>query len=238
MKKVLFIDSGSGGINILKECIKVCPRCDFLFFCDNKNMPYGNKTKEELLSITFENLEMIYRFFKFEIVVFACNSLTSTCIVECREKYPNVEFVGTVPAIKPALEKFDREDVLVLATQATADHNILIEKTKVPVLVMQNLASMIDENLDEIERLYPQLDKQLEGINAKAIVLGCTHYVAIKKHLEECFPNVEIFDGANGVARRLASIVGEGKEDCQVQMMVSGDETFLAKLIYFFEKQQ
>ena len=238
MKKVLFIDSGSGGINILKECIKVCPRCDFLFFCDNKNMPYGNKTKEELLSITFENLEMIYRFFKFEIVVFACNSLTSTCIVECREKYPNVEFVGTVPAIKPALEKFDREDILVLATQATAEHNELIKKTGVNVLVVPDLARLIDENLDNIDVVYPEIDKMFEGLKAKAIVLGCTHYVAIKKHLEECFPNVEIFDGANGVARRLASIVGEGKEDCQVQMMVSGDETFLAKLIYFFKKQQ
>ena len=237
MKKVLLIDSGSGGINILKECVKKCPLCDFLFFCDNKNMPYGSKTKSELLKITFDNLEMIYHFFKFEIVVFACNTLTSTCIVECREKYPNIEFVGTVPAIKPALEKFDKEEILVLSTQATAKHNILIGKTGVPVLVVPNLAGLIDENLDQIECIFSEIDKQIGDIKAKAIVLGCTHYFVLKDYFEKKFPYVEIFDSADGVARRLKTIVGEGMENYQVQIMVSGDESFLAKLINFFKKQ-
>ena len=71
MEKVLLIDSGSGGINILKECVKVAPYCDYLLYCDNKNLPYGNKTKEQLLQITFKNLENIYKFFKFKIVIFA-----------------------------------------------------------------------------------------------------------------------------------------------------------------------
>ena len=40
MKNVLLIDSGSGGINILKECVKVAPRCNFLLFCDAYNKKY------------------------------------------------------------------------------------------------------------------------------------------------------------------------------------------------------
>ena len=236
MKKVLLIDSGSGGLNILKECVKVCPCCDFLFFCDNKNMPYGNKSKEELLKITFENLDKIYQFFKFEIVIFACNTLTSTCIAECRKKYVDIEFVGTEPAIKPALEKFEANDVLVISTEATAKHNELIKKSGVRVCVMSDLAKMIDENLDEIELIYPELDREFDMMPAKAIVLGCTHYSAIKNYFKEKFSSVKIFDGAVGVAKRLCSLVGEEKQEYKVQIMTSGDERFLAKLIYFFRK--
>ena len=52
MKNVLLMDSGSGGINILKECVHVCPYCNYLLFCDALNLPYGNKSKEELIDIT------------------------------------------------------------------------------------------------------------------------------------------------------------------------------------------
>ena len=69
MKKVLLIDSGSGGVNILKECVKVCPYADYLLFCDTKNLPYGSKSKEELIEITFKNLDEIHKFFPYEIVI-------------------------------------------------------------------------------------------------------------------------------------------------------------------------
>ena len=90
MKNVLLIDSGSGGINILKECVKVAPRCNFLLFCDAYNIPYGNKTKQELVSITEKNLNKINHFFKFDIVILACNTLTATVLDEMRKKFPNL----------------------------------------------------------------------------------------------------------------------------------------------------
>ena len=45
MKNVLLIDSGTGGVNVLKECFKVVPKCNYLLFCDTKNLPYGTKSK-------------------------------------------------------------------------------------------------------------------------------------------------------------------------------------------------
>ena len=127
MKNVLLIDSGSGGVNILKECVKICPYCNYLLFCDHKNLPYGAKSKKELVEITEKNLLKIGNFFKFDIVIFACNTLTATVIDEMREKFCDIDFIGTVPAIKPALTEFKERDILLIATKTTLENNKLIK---------------------------------------------------------------------------------------------------------------
>lgn len=232
MKKVLLIDSGTGGLNILKECVKVCPCCDFLLYCDNKNLPYGNKTKEELVDITIKNLEKIRKIFAFEIVILACNTLTSTCIDECRRIFSDIKFIGTEPAVKPATKMFDKKDILVLATKATIENNKLLSGEDFQTFPMPNLASLIDENLDDLSVLEPILKSELKNISAKAIVLGCTHYSSVKDILLKIFPNVSIFDSANGVARRLKQLIGEYEEGFKMQILTSGEGEMLAKLVW------
>jgi len=236
MKKVLLIDSGSGGINVLKECVKVAPYCDFLMFCDDKNMPYGNKTKEELLNITFDNLDMISSFFKFEIVVFACNTLTSVCIFECRKKYPNIVFIGTEPAVKPALKKFEEKEILLLATENTLKYNNLTNACKnLEKIEMKSLAKDIDDNLDDLNVLKSEIESVLVGRNEKAVVLGCTHYSVLSDMIKHILPDVSIFDGAAGVAKRLLSFVKNEVEEYQVQIMVTKSPEFLSKLWWYYK---
>lgn len=221
MKNVLLIDSGSGGINILKECVNVAPRCNFLLFCDAYNIPYGNKTKQELISITEKNLNKINHFFKFDIVILACNTLTATVLDEIRKKFPNIIFIGTVPAIKPAILENEEKDILLIATEATIKNNKLIKKyenSEITFLPLNDLAVLIDENLDNLDVIKPYLKENIDN-GFKAIVLGCTHYRAIIPQIKELFPNMKIYDSANGVARRLLSFVqDEPLNNFQVQI--------------------
>lgn len=248
MKNVLLIDSGSGGVNVLKECVKVVDGCNFLLFCDDKNLPYGNKPVEELQDITFANLRNIKKFFDFEIVVLACNTLSCTCIEKVREEFSDITFVGTVPAVKPALEKYSAEEVLVLATEVTIEHNILIKQNKGLVLKpMPVLAGLIDQNLDNLVSVLPYLETELGQYRGKvkAVVLGCTHYFAIKELVKKVLGEVEIFDSANGVARRLNYFVNGENEaqndksgDTQIQIMTSGETNMLPQFWfhYFYKK--
>lgn len=221
MKNVLLIDSGSGGINILKECVNVAPRCNFLLLCDAYNIPYGNKTKQELISITEENLNVIYKFFKFDIVILACNTLTATVLDEMREKFPNIIFIGTVPAIKPAILENEGKDILLIATETTIRNNKLIRKYEnsgITFLPLNDLAVLIDENLDNLDNIKPYLKENIDK-RFKAIVLGCTHYRAIIPQINELFPDMKVYDSANGVARRLLSFVQDDPPDnFQVQI--------------------
>lgn len=234
MKNVLLIDSGSGGINILKECVNVCPHCNYLLFCDSINLPYGTKSKEELIEITKSNLEKISTFFRFEIVIFACNTLSATVLEEMREIYKNITFIGTVPAIKPALLEFKEDEILIIATPTTVKNNILIKKHKVKTLALEDLAVLIDENLDNLNVLEDYLKKNLQG-DFKAIVLGCTHYTALKKLLKDIFPSVKIFDSANGVARHLKSFIGDEKNEYQVQIFCEKEKDLGKFWFYFFK---
>ena len=217
MKKVLVIDSGSGGINVLAKCIKKGCSGNYLFYADTKNAPYGDKSNKELRKILCEIMSCVRPFFHFDIVLLACNTLTTSTIDYMRKKFNNIIFIGTVPAVKPAFEKYERKDVLLMATNRTLEN--LNEKG----LCVPNLPSLIDENILSFENLRSYLFENLgEYRDKKAIVLGCTHYVAVKNIIQEIMPKAEIFDSAEGVAKRVKLFCGEG--DYQVQFMVSKGE--------------
>lgn len=235
MKNVLLIDSGSGGVNILKECVRVCPYCNYLLYCDHENLPYGEKSKSELIAITEKNLRKIFSFFKFEIVIFACNTLTATCIDEMRERYKDITFIGTVPAIKPALNEFEEKDILLIATKTTIKNNKLIGKyrdSKMKFKALNALAPLIDEHLDELDMLCPYLKRQLSG-NFKALVLGCTHYTAVNNLIKQIKPNIKVYDSANGVARHLLSFIQDRTVNFQVQIYCENSE-LRAKFWWFY----
>ena len=236
MKNVLLIDSGSGGINILRECVKVAPKCNYLLFCDAYNIPYGEKSKQELIEITKNNLNKIYKFFKFDIVVLACNTLTATVLDEMRLSFPNIIFIGTVPAIKPAILENEKKDILLIATEATIKNNKLIKKYEdsgITFLSLNKLAVLIDENLDDLEKIKSYLAENIDP-KFKAIVLGCTHYKAVVPLIKELYPDIKIYYSVKKFARRLLSFVQEENFiNYQVQIFCE-KEDLLGKFWWYY----
>ena len=47
--KIGIFDSGIGGLTVLKEMLKYHPQHHYIYFGDSKNLPYGNKSKQELM---------------------------------------------------------------------------------------------------------------------------------------------------------------------------------------------
>ena len=85
---------------------------------DTKNAPYGLKTIEEVRNLT-ENCMKELMIKGCNIIVVACNTATSAAIEYLREKYPNTIFVGTEPAVKPALENENNKKIILTATSLT-----------------------------------------------------------------------------------------------------------------------
>ena len=98
-RKIGVFDSGLGGLSVLKELRKTLPNEDFLYYEDSIHVPYGEKSDEELLTITSHIVDYLLEN-DCKIIVIACNTATTSCMKALREKYPDVIFVGTVPAIK------------------------------------------------------------------------------------------------------------------------------------------
>ena len=155
MKKVLVIDSGSGGVNVLAHCIRNGASGDFLYYADTKNAPYGNKSNRELKKILCSILENVRPFFHFDIVLIACNTMTTSAIQYVRRKYKNIIFIGTEPAVKPAREKFQEKDIVVMATKRT------LENLQTQGLCILDLPKIIDENTFEIKNIKYYIQKDL-----------------------------------------------------------------------------
>ena len=98
-----FIDSGLGGLSVLKEAIKIMPHEDFIYYGDSLNAPYGTKSVDEIRDLTFAIVDKLLKLGIKGLAV-ACNTATSAAVRQLRIMYPDLTIVGIEPAIKPAVE--------------------------------------------------------------------------------------------------------------------------------------
>ena len=217
MKKeyILFYDSGIGGLLTLKQTIKKLPHEDFLYFADNKNCPYGNKSNGEIYALVKTNIRNIMTKYKIKMIVFACNTITACCVEKIREDV-GVPIVGIEPAILPAFKHSKTKNILVIATASTVTqekYKKLIERIDGKVFSMgfKNLAKEIEDwvlykRCFDKNNLKQKIKTFIKEKNVDAIVLGCTHYSYLKDFLLEEL-KVLVFDGNEGVAKRVESLV-------------------------------
>ena len=210
--KIAFFDSGIGGLSVLHHAMKILPSEEFIFFADEDNVPYGTKSREEVLSF-------VDAAFKFLIaqgvgaIVVACNTATSVAVKVMREKYP-LPIIGMEPALKVGLDAFPNRKVLVAATAIT----ITGEKIRrlIKNLRAENLAELkalpnLVEFAERQEFNSAAVEKYLRGEleiydweNFSSMVLGCTHFNYFKDTLREILPpHVKIFDGNAGTVNEL-----------------------------------
>lgn len=200
-------DSGIGGLSVLEELEKVLPNEDFYYYGDSINNPYGEKSDQELLEITSHIVDVLKEK-KAKLIVIACNTATTRVMKKLREKYPEMIFVGTVPAIKVACDH-DSKNTLVMATEATT-HSLrtaeLIRDNKrkdqnIYLVSCPGLANAIEtKNEEKIKSILQETFLPYKDKNIDTIVLGCTHYPFIKKEILEEMPGVKLVDGSHGVS--------------------------------------
>ena len=73
---IAVIDSGVGGISVLRELRRLMPNEHFLYLGDSKNAPYGEKSRAAVLDITRANLDAL-KARGIKALVIACNTATS-----------------------------------------------------------------------------------------------------------------------------------------------------------------
>ena len=78
--RVGLCDSGLGGIAILKEVRKRYPNNDYVYIGDNKNLPYGNKSKDELIQVEFQGHKNIIQIKDKQISIIEADCHDKTCV--------------------------------------------------------------------------------------------------------------------------------------------------------------
>ena len=117
MATIGIFDSGSGGLSVYREIVKLLPDQKYIYYSDNANCPYGEKGQEFIRKRSHEITDFLLGKGA-DLIVIACNTATGAAIASLREDYPN-RFIGMEPAVKPAALATQSGVIGVLATAGT-----------------------------------------------------------------------------------------------------------------------
>ena len=242
-------DSGVGGISVLRAIREQMPEESVIYVGDQGHVPYGSRSMEQI-----QNFSEAITCFLLEqgakIIVVACNTASAAALKYLREKFPDVQFVGMEPAVKPAAERTQTGKVGVLATPATfqgALYASVVERFANGVELFQNtcpgLVQQIERgNLDGGETrkilenaLLPMLEKNID-----TVVLGCTHYPFVIPLIHQIVGDagrVRVIDPAPAVAKQTGRLLeargmrNQSESKGEVKFYTSGEPYELKSLL-------
>ena len=208
---IAVFDSGVGGISVLRQLRKVLPGERFVYYGDSANAPYGNRSTEEVRSLTLAAAERIVTDFPVKALVVACNTATAAAIEDLRAQYADLIVVGIEPAVKLAADHHPGGNIGVMATRVTLREDkfdILMNRFnsdrsiyKIPA---PGLVELIEQGKGDSEEAQIFLKELLAPYIGKldALVLGCTHYPFVKHNIQALLgPGTEVLHGGEGTAR-------------------------------------
>lgn len=223
VRPVLIFDSGLGGLTVLREARYLLPYERLHYVADDAAFPIGRWPEAALHDRLLTLFDRLIAVHDPKAVVIACNTAFTLAGDALRKAHPNVPFVGTVPAIKPAAERTSSGLISVLATPGTvrrAYTRSLIEsfaaQCHVRLVGSDNLAELAEQHLrgenvpdaalsSEISGCFLEQD----GRRTDIVVLACTHYPFLANRFRKIAPwPVDWLDPAEAIARQLIRVVG------------------------------
>ena len=195
-----FFDSGVGGLSVLSKFKKALPNENIMYFGDLANLPYGNKTKEQLIGFAKKILNF-YQSQNVKAVIIACNTSSAQAYDSIKNDY-DFKIYPIIQSCAKVIAESGVKRVGIFATEATVRAGKYTEelikynpdlqikeipnKTWVPIVegVCQDANKMILNIESEI--------KEMMDFKPDKIILGCTHYPYLMKEFEKYAPK-EIF---------------------------------------------
>ena len=210
-------DSGIGGISILEKLKQLLPNENFIYLADNRNCPYGSKSKKEIISLSKKNCEKLIEL-NCKIIIIACNTSTTNSIKKLREIIA-IPIIGIEPGLKPAIHYTKTKNIGILATEKTLGSKLFFETLNqnriddihIHEQIGYELVNLIEEGSHSKQNLYKILEKYLVPMinkNIDCLLLGCTHYNHIIDIIEEIIPeDIKIVDTITPVNKRVLNIL-------------------------------
>lgn len=221
------IDSGIGGITVVKEMIRQLPKEEILYVGDTARCPYGPRPQREVSQYTWEMINFLMTK-NIKMLVIACNTATAVVLEEAREKL-NIPVVGVIhPGAISALKATKNDHVGVIGTVGTINSDAykktlltINSKIKVESLACPLFVPLVEKGLltgkETVETVSNSL-RPLKVTKIDTLILGCTHYPLLTDVIQEVMgENVEIISSGDETAREVSALLYYN------QLMYTGD---------------
>ena len=210
MSKIVVFDSGMGSLSIIKPIQKIS-KYEIIYFADQKNFPYGKKSKSQLKEIIQNRIKLINKKFEPEIIVLGSN--TPTLLFKNLIKK---NIIGVTPPLKKAEKISKTKNIGILATESVVNSKELLQfikneqlsqNTKIFKINASKLVNLVESGnfINNPKKCIDTIQKLLKTIIIKhqidVITLSSTHLPFLKKYLQKEFPAVKFIDPGNDIAK-------------------------------------
>ena len=231
-------DSGAGGLTILSVLRQELPYENYMYIGDTAHVPYGQRSDAEISGLSIVAVRFLVEQGA-KLVVVACNTASQAALNTLRATF-SVPIIGVVPAVKPAARATKKGRVGVAATNQAARATYLqhlidefAEGIQVYAVGCPELVTLVEAGIfdgPEAEQTVRQALQPLLAADVDVIVLGCTHFPAMRPLIQRVAgKNIQIIDSGGAIARRTHSVLdAEGlmhpaQESGQLQVWCSGN---------------
>ncbi|MDD2586080.1 MAG: glutamate racemase [Syntrophomonadaceae bacterium] len=239
-------DSGVGGLTVVKALLEELPEENFIYFGDTANVPYGNKSKQQL----FEYAHNIINFLinrGVKAIVVACGTHSSVTLPDIADQY-SIPLLGVVKAGSRSATKITNNGRIgIAATSATVNSRAYtreIQQTNPDYQVFEtacpHFVPLVESgNLDgkEVRNAVQEYLDPLMDHGIDTLVLGCTHYPFLTPVIKEFVgkdvnlidPSYETINDLKGILAR-QQLYAVGNEEPLREFYVSGNDDSFYKV--------
>jgi glutamate racemase len=209
-------DSGAGGLTILADLRRELPAEHYIYFGDTANVPYGTRSDAEITELTLKGCKFLIDS-GVKLIVVGCNTASQAALNTLRATFP-IPFIGVVPAVKPAARATRKGRIGVAATNQAAKATYLrqlidefaggIEVFAVGCPELVTLVEQGEFDGPVVEETVRQALQPLIAQDVDVIVLGCTHFPALRPVIERITSQrVQIIDSGTAIAHRTHAVL-------------------------------
>jgi len=211
--RIGIFDSGIGGEAVAATLHKLLPSADIICVNDHAHMPYGERSQKEIIKLTKNSIKPLLDS-DCDAIIIACNTATTVAISDLRLTYPDVNFIGIEPMVKPAAAMTKTGSIAICATSQTLQSDRYKELKRIwasGVEVVEpdcgNWATLIEYGKSNEINTAP-LIKLLIDHNVDVVVLGCTHYHWIKQNIIDAIGSmVTVLEPSDAIAERIKNLI-------------------------------
>ena len=210
--KIGVFDSGRGGKYVADKLQELFPADTVLYVNDAAHLPYGDKSADEIRTLTDTAIQPLLEQ-ECDCIVIACNSATTNAIAFLRAAHPSVFFIGIEPMLKPAALQSQTQSIAVCATPATlssARYNELKARFTHGISIYEpncSLWAQLIETHRQHEIPLVETIQEIRAHNADVVVLACTHYHYLKSDIQRLAPVLTVLEPTDAIARRIVDQV-------------------------------
>jgi len=213
MGKIVVFDSGFGSLSVIKA-IQKRTKSHIIYFADQKNYPYGKKSKSELEKIIKHTVSYLKKKFKPDLIVVGSNT-PSLLIGKLFSNDDTV--IGVLPPLHTAQQITKTNSIAVLVTSSVANspeldeyvRKNLTKKIKVAKIDSSELVDLVESGKFIhskrfcTDKITSVLKQKFTSESVDVATLSSTHLPFLLPILQQVFPDVTFLDPADGVAKQI-----------------------------------